>query len=396
MKQFMTLLVLAFSLSSFAGNGSSGGGNIFGDQLNPWFMQNTKSVNYCVEIAPEFSSIPKTRILESINKSFAYWKRTFAQGSDTLGQGFPLEIALGTQEFILNESCSDDIDLKFQLGFLTDDQKKELPNYRQLLGLAYRTSYDEVNLRAKGFIYIAPESGAFRPLSPNLHQIPWSFGKNMGFDLVITHEMGHLFGLQDDHYSYSGLMSAKFVENITTKASIRYVNTTAAKEIPSPFGCNVRFEGDHELEFRSSDIPGSETKKITAGDENIRVMLGLPENFKARFQTVNGSMNIQIDDKDFGQIKINEFGMISGSQSDPAITVYLTKKQRVFNSLPRIAYNTHLQIYDVLKSITRKGDELRLVNGKTLKVFIQYDQLCFPSVGMIYNDEVYFDIFSDL
>jgi len=396
MKKWL-LSLMFISLSAFAGNGSSGGGNIFGDQLNPWFLQNTKTVNYCVEIAPEFSSIPKTRILEIISKSFAYWKKTFTNYSGNFEGDFPFTVNLGSQEFILNEACTEATDLKFQLGFLTADQKKEITNYRQLLGLAYRTSYDEANLRAKGFIYIAPETGVSRPLSPNLHQAPWSFGKNIGFELILTHEMGHIFGLQDDHYSSGGLMSAKFADLVTSKSAIRYVNSVPAKDIPSPFGCNAGFEGDHEFEFLGVEIPGDIDPTHSAlMSDDLRTMLGLPKNYKARFQTVKGLMTIKVEGKKFGHIKLSDFGEISGSRADTAISVYLTKKQKVFTNLPNIAFNTHLDIYHVVKSISRKGEELKLVDGKSLSVFVQYDQSCIPSVGMIHDDEVHFDIFAGL
>lgn len=389
MKKLILGLIALASSASFAGNGSSGGGNIFGDQLNPWFLQNTKTVTYCIEVDQSFASIDRSQISNVVERSIDYWKRTFTNYSGNFQYDFNFNVKLATQDFIQTD-CLVNTDIRFQFGFLTDDQKKQIPNYRQLIGLAYRTSFDDVNLKAKGFIYIAPELGNLRPQSPNMHQFPWSHGKNVGLELVLTHELGHIFGLQDDHYSHSGLMSAKFAEQITSKEGIRFVNSEPRKEIPSPFGCNKSFDGEHEMEIEFQDIPGK------SHNHDIRTELGLPTKFKAKFLSSNFLMKIFVDNKEFGKIYLKEFGEISGGSADPAITVYLTKKQNVFSRLPTRAYNTHLLAYHVDKNITKKGEVLNLVDGRTFKVFINYDQSCIPAIGMSYQDEVYMDIFSGL
>ena len=394
MKRFI-FLGLMLALPAFAGNGSSGGGNIFGDQLNPWFLQNTKTVNYCVEIDPSFSTLGRERILQLIDKSFGYWKKAFASASG-LHSYMNFNPKLATQKFILSEECHAGIDVKFQLGFLTPDQKKTLPGYKQLLGLAYRTSYDEVNLKGKGFIYIAPESGPARPLSPNLHSNPWSYGKQRGLELVLTHELGHIFGLQDHHYTYFSLMGAKFPDTMTSKGSVEHLNSEK-REFPSPLGCNAKFEGDHQVFYMSAEIPPTEIEieknKMT---DPLRTELGLPSKFAARFTTRNNKMVIRINKKVFGEIDLVPFGNTSGGESEPAVSLYLTKKQKVFKKLPENHFNTHSVIYDVTINTTKKNEELKLSNGKSYKVFVQYSNHCYPTIGMIHNDQLYFDIFSGL
>jgi hypothetical protein len=392
MKKWFLNFILLSSLSAFAGNGSSGGGNIFGDQLNPWFLQNTNSVKYCVEVDPQFSKLNKAQIVQLIESSINYWKKTFANYSGNFQYDFVFKVKLATQEFILTD-CDESTDLKFQMGFLTEEQKKELPNYRQLIGLAYRTHYDDVNLKGKGYIYIAPEAGPLRPNSTLMHQSPWSYGKNLGLEMLITHELGHVFGLQDDHYSFFGLMSAKFAEQITSKSNIIYMNSVSRKEIPSPLGCNSSFDGDHEVEIEYTHISGSKFNKI---NPDIRTELGLPTKFKARFLSSNFLMKIFVDGKDFGQVQLQQYGELSGGLSDPAITVYLTKKQNVFQGLPNRAFNSHLLAYHLERDVTKKGEELKLIDGRSFKVFIKYDQSCMPSIGMLYQDEVHMDIFAGL
>jgi len=145
------------------------------------------------------------------------------------------------------------------------------------------------------------------------------------------------------------------------------------------------------------EIPPSTNENLRFEANDLRILLGLPvKDYKVRMNTSNSVMKISIDSKPYGEIKFNTFGDVSGNRSDSAVSVYLTKKQKVFNNLPNAAYNNHLVIYHVEKSITRKAEELKLVDGKSFKIFIQYDQSCIPSVGMTHNDEVHFDIFAGL
>lgn len=395
MKQFLALALAVFSIPAFSGNGSSGGGNIHGDQLNPWFLQNTKQVEYCVEISPDFSSLPRARILTLVEKSLSFWKKTFSEYSINFSLDFEFEAVVAGQTFNYTEACTDQTDLKFQLGFLTEEQKLELPNYKQLLGIAFRTSYDEQLLKGKGFIYIAPETGPLRPSSANLHPTPWSHKTNAGLEYMLIHELGHVFGLQDDHYSSSGIMSAKFAEMVTSKNVISQLNLKREIQVPSPFGCNKKFDGFFEMEIHTGEFPGTVVYPQREGlTEELKQILGLPRKFKANFKSTQGLLTIKVDKKIFGSVKLKDGGNIAGGQMDPAITVYLTRDQRVFKNLPKPAYNSHLEIYHVNKSITRRDEVLNLANGKELKVFIQYDQSCIPTIGTVHNGELHFDIFS--
>ena len=44
------LLIIFFSQLTFAGGWVSSGGELFSDAHNPWFVRNTKDVNYCVVV----------------------------------------------------------------------------------------------------------------------------------------------------------------------------------------------------------------------------------------------------------------------------------------------------------------------------------------------------------
>jgi len=362
-----------------AGTEGGGGGHIFGDQLNPWFLQNTTDVRYCVEISPEFSQVSREKVLEIIGKSFNFWKLFFLKHEGSSSYEFDLSARVGTQNFIFNNDC-DSVDLKFQLGFLSEEQKKIFPNYRQLLGLAHRIHYDEKLLKGKGFIYIAPETGELRPLSTQLHSRPWSYGKNLVLEQALIHEIGHLFGFQDDLYSNMSIMSGSFVEEITKKNAVREINRERGMRFSSPLGCNKFFEGKSEIWYGGMS-------------DSQRVRLGLPPGtFKINYQSKNKILTIKINGKKFGFVQLKPAASVT-YVIQPAIRIYLSKAQKVFKKIPSDELYAQLTIYHVKLSTLRRDEVLNLADGTSMNAFIRFDQDCKPTIGTVLNDKVNFDIF---
>ncbi len=348
------------SSAVWAGNGTSGGGNIYGDQLNPWFLQNTSTVSYCVEIDPDFSDLPRSRVLEVVGESINFWKKTFREYQGiNFSQDFEFDVKLATQSFQYMDSCDGKEDLKFQMGFLTEEQKLFLPNHRQLLGIAYRTSYDLAQLRGKGFIYVAPERGLSRPVTPLMHPRPWSHGRNRALLFTVQHELGHIFGLQDDHYGSVDLMNAKLVERVTERSNVRDMNRANAIISSNPLGCNMKFESHSEVTVTT--FPN-----------------GKEENLEIEVLSRNGQIRIMHDKKLWGEIELT-FNRLEFNNERGAISVYLTPAQRVFRKLPREAYHQHLEIYHVADYKLR-DQTLKLVSGEVKKMDLEFDRSCKPDV----------------
>jgi hypothetical protein len=365
------LLVFAASIllsaSSFAhlGNGSSGGGNIFGNQLNPWFIQNTTDVTYCVKVAPEFGNVTHERVLELIDSSFKYWKKIFENryASDFFTS---LKVELGTQNFHYVKECSNETDIQFLLGALTPQQINSIPNLHQVLGLARRTSYDEVNLKGKGFIYIAPESGPLRPRSSNLHATPWTTHNNSALKNALLHEIGHIFGFQDDYYSTAGLMSASWIEFSTRKDSYFTGN-----DVPSPLGCNDNFDVDIEMFYPKSFE--TDTQIIKFG-----------------IKTFKGYMQLTMNDEEYGSIKLSEDALVL-VKGEAAVSLYVTKAQQVFKDLHESQYYTSFPVLYAIESARRENETLWFASGEKLNVFMQFDERCAPTIGTVKNGKVIFD-----
>ena len=208
--------LLCFNISAMAG-WSSGGGELLRDQINPWFLANTKTVKYCIQIDEKNFGITLDSARSKVQKSILFWKDQLKDLAYSNPPDSKNDFRLGTQNFI-EENCSSDTDLVFQLGTLTDEQKQRLVQIDDLIGVTIRTDYDKVNLKGKGFIYIAPEQGPLKPVSSDIIQNMWSTEDGVFLFPVLIHELGHVFGLRhDDNVEF---MSEDFVEDLLAKSSI--------------------------------------------------------------------------------------------------------------------------------------------------------------------------------
>lgn len=256
MKTLFILMGIVFALSvgqCFAGGSwGSSGGESFRDGHNPWFIQNTPVVRYCVKMDQEgFSTDPATAE-KLIARAIGYWQREFRRIKDVMQTNFDVQVA--TQRFVRVECGSykdPTVDLTFQLGYNTLDalQRAYLQDPRKYIGISVRTDYDEENLKARGFIYISSDRGPSRfdsdtvgSASPFI-EAPWRYEGLLY--RVLVHELGHVFGIPhiggsvrnisvvgDGKQNTFALMSEEYPEEILGLESYQ---TYAQLSEPEPF-----------------------------------------------------------------------------------------------------------------------------------------------------------------
>jgi len=203
------VLLIGVTGSASEGGWNSGGGELIGDSHNPWFLQNTSSVHYCIEIDEIGMGYGRPFVAPLIAKAFNYWKRQFA-----LSPEGEFRIHLGTQTFILDPSCSNRSDIRFQFGILSPAQAKRIPDSTRYAGLTLRTAYDRQALRGQGIVYISPQTGKLAMTGLNMPALPWTATDGLAIYPVLLHELGHIFGLSHD--SGNNLMGEQFAESILT------------------------------------------------------------------------------------------------------------------------------------------------------------------------------------
>lgn len=249
---FLVLSIFTISHSALASNGwsSSGGGEYIIDQNNPWFIGEAgEEVKWCIDHggADKFSlNFQQSKIeiqnaiagltnqLKSINQNTDYMSRPDGKTGQIFrrNKDYPL-----SDNFVFTQNCNE-ADVEIILGNYNNPKIQTFINdigmekFKKIAGITIRTDY--VNLRAKGFIYIAADQGeiqysgsrniifqsktiwdSYEKIGKNV-TFPGKFieGKTykdfyknkkfkdytMGLLLpIVTHELGHIFGMEHNH-----------------------------------------------------------------------------------------------------------------------------------------------------------------------------------------------------
>lgn len=335
-----------FAHEAMAGNSSSGGGEVYGDTLNPWFLENTETVSYCVEVDPTNFGLPLTALTPIIESALNQWKTAFsdarkAQTPDNNLKPYGM-VRIATQTFV-KEECSPSTSVRFQFGVLTEQQRQDyLHNPTGVIAETIRTSYDRKNLRGRGFIYFAPESGPLRPKGLKMAEHPWSFLNGIILKQVLMHELGHMFGLPHSGTA-EDLMGQDRPEYLVQKSTIDHMTAKESAEALEKAFSEIQifaFRFPYEQEDCSLD---SAIFLAPVDQDPVFRFFGLPPTSKChKFVFLNDSIEIYSSDKE-GQ----PYTLVGKTASttplnygQPPMRIKISKAQQVFQKIPSEALST--------------------------------------------------------
>lgn len=315
---------------------SSGGGNTINNVSNPWFLENTPRVQYCVLVDETNMGIDEARAKELARDALDYWKRTLAGAPGRNYQPGELapysRVQLGTQDFVETD-CTNDHQLRFQFGVLQGSQAQILGDPRQFVGIAMRMSYDAVNLRGKGFIYISPQAGPLRPTSNAFAAKPWEACNNCILSAVLKHEVGHIFGIKHNDSRELELMRDEFPAIATLKELVEEVNTDRGYRHAFEFITNrsalmVDLQPIFITSIKEDDAFTRDLFRLTPDE----IVLRLVErgDWPKRRYVFEAKAGTQSSWSEVGELCIAETGI--GSHT--AAKVYVDANQKVFSKLP--------------------------------------------------------------
>jgi hypothetical protein len=215
-KLILLFLLTAITTQASSDGWTSSGGETLKDKINPWFLPNTKTVHYCILIDEANFGQTRTQVENRVQKTIQIWQQQLKNLQIDPIQSTYLPL-LGTQEFIETQCqitgdkvASANADLYLQFGVLSGEQFRYLGDPTKYIGVTVRTDYDPVNLKAKGFIYFAPENGPLKLNKVGLIENPWSRINGALMVYPLLHEFGHLFGLQHNQHLF--FMEEDFLE----------------------------------------------------------------------------------------------------------------------------------------------------------------------------------------
>ena len=178
----LIILCMAMTGHTFAGAGSSGGGDRYKvDFEAAWFIGDLP-INYCIEMADDFP-VGKEKALSTIQAVISQWKDYVARKDIEENATIKLNF-----NYHYTERCSSQTELTFYLGIETPRVRKAKTNFSNPWAFARKESYDFKSGLGRGLVWIKTNP---IPNVGNLH--PWE--RNNSFYGILLHEFGHILGV---------------------------------------------------------------------------------------------------------------------------------------------------------------------------------------------------------
>lgn len=316
-------LISICSLQTAHAGWVSSGGELFSTDSNAWFIQNTKTINYCVSIDEENFGVTLGQAEKQIHLAWAYWKRQINNISlNEEGASFKL----ATQELV-KVDCQAEHDIHFLFGVQPLVTPSTAFEASKTIGRAIRTDYDMKNLKGKGFIYISPEKGAFA-LDLTLGffgrnaERRWAINDGLILRGVLIHEIGHVLGIEHHGSTFNEPMSKAFPAYIVSSIATNEFERTNTLYWPDTFPAFI-------TKHRHAGIIKDEYQR-----ENFEKYLLAPKNLKGwEIVSDEHSLILQVSLEDGSSKNIGRLSYVSADTDLQVVGYfYFPDQQEVIES----------------------------------------------------------------
>lgn len=208
--------------TSPSGTVTSGGSLIYGDRINPWFTSSNSTHSqptWCLKHdARNFGPDLKTAT-NAVKRAITAWEPV----AGVRFQKLP-ECSAETDLTLLMGSSSDaERAILAAAGFATDEA------LQNLAGVTVQTQAGTLSRKGKGLIYIAPAAGPMAIKTPDIISQPWTRLDGKLLEILLLHELGHVFGLQHNPGAV-GLMGQRTVEQLLNRTTVEGIEASTAKK----------------------------------------------------------------------------------------------------------------------------------------------------------------------
>lgn len=385
---YISVLCGFFSTRIFAG-WASGGGMIHKDELNPWFLENTKVVHFCIDIDEQNFGISTSEARGQIEWALKEWKSAFDVAEDSYYEPHELEpydnIHVATQKFI-EVSCSQlDVDLRFQLGTLTAEQINLFEKPEDYIGIAFRTNYKLENMKGRGFVYLAPTKGTLKPNNSDMMDDAWSQHNSLALKLVLIHELGHVFGIA---HTPNTVMDTLLPEMLITRDFLTKIDLEFAAYMTEYYSLSRLFGYKETLDIEGcgdkNPIRDAEVFELGPRSHDTscgRVVLSMG--------TENPYLNIYYAESgNLTQMKLIASATLPNldTRSQAALSIFLPPEQKVFRKFENLDVNGRLFGEQVVSRKRFSGTLEILSSGLKLPIRILLSQEG-SEFTLIYNND---------
>ena len=361
MKRVVVVHFLFLSSYLCGGAISGGGAGLTTFLQNPWFIENTETVYYCINQDQQNFSLDPKVAEQKISDAFQYYKTYFSQWGDNnklvgkaQNKSFKMPFELGTQDFVKLNACNGSEDIEFKLGAVDQKLLNTVKNPSFMAGVTILGSYDQKKLKGKGVIYIGADRGPHRMKSFifDVHKNPWNTCNSVNFYHALIHELGHVFGLK--HSSNERFMDASIVEKSISHKWNRDQTVDCSNEAAS----SNNFSISHNKSFQSM-ITYNRRSQIfyRRNDRNKNIFFPVRKVVNQGTQVLLKSGNSVIY---FNDIEIFEKG---------EITLVLPKSQRIKKTKIKYLSSYFHSWYRDVKGVIDDGGVLVNIYGNPYASF---------------------------